>query len=466
MANKLLIIEDDPSTSRKMSHHYRSQGWDVESASNLNDAKRYLVQEGFNPHVILTDLGLPDGNILDHFEHISAQNDYSEWVFIIESETPSEHLERIDTLAYDYLEQSYEPRRMDLALKRALRASLTTRRLQNFTSSSRALYRIDSYIGSSESVRELNEMLTRLAEVPISSMVITGETGTGKGLIARILHHTGLRKDGPLVELNCAALPRELIESELFGHEAGAFTSAKNRHRGLLEQADGGTLFLDEISELDLDLQSKLLKAIEDKRIRRLGSERELHIDVQMIAAAGCDLESAVVNGDFRDDLYHRLSVFKINVPPLRERKADLIELVPRIIAEYNEKANRCVEIVPDEVWEQLLEYDWPGNIRELRNVIERCIMLSSDSIFPVQWLQLNQSSIEKREKTTSDISDEPVIKIPLDGTMALSEMDSYIIQTALEKNNFNIAETARDLKTTRETLRYRIKKYGLETTA
>lgn len=475
MANKLLIIEDDNDTSSELSLYFQKKGWNVVVANGVLEARVQLIEQEFNPHVILADLGLPDGSILDHLEDIYEQTDYSEWVFAFESNSRTD-VDRIDELAYDFLEKPFDQARLDVILKRACRAAQTTRRLAKYSTSDNQRYNLDAYIGTSQAVKDLKDMLNRLVDVPISTMIIHGETGTGKGLTARIIHHAGLRKEGPLVELNCAALPKDLMESHLFGHESGAFTGAKGRHRGLIEQADGGTLFLDEIGDMDLELQAKLLKAIEDKRIRRLGGEREISVDVQIIAATGVDLEKAVNEKRFRSDLYHRLNVFCITLPPLRDRKDDLVELVPRIIAEYNGKANRCVEIVPDEVWEQLIAYTWPGNIRELRNVVERCVLLSSDETFPTKWLQLSDSASEKSIKATEEGEAEEIreevktktpadhITIPLDGTMALDEMDSHIIQMALELNDFNITETSRVLGTTRETLRYRIQKYDLKT--
>lgn len=461
MANKLLIIEDDADTSGGLRQEFSRLGWQVHVASGVQQARQALLQDEFNPHVIIADLGLPDGNILDHLQDIHSQTDHSEWIFAIETNARTD-VERIDELAYDFLEKPFDRKRLDIIVRRALRASLTARRLANYSKSDGMRYQLDAFVGNSEAVRELKEMLQRLVDVPISTMVITGETGTGKGLTARIIHNSGLRKEGPLVELNCAALPKDLMESQLFGHEAGAFTGAKGRFRGLLEQADGGTLFLDEIGDMDLDLQAKLLKAIEDKRIRRLGSEREIDVDVQIIAATGIDLEEAARENQFRDDLYHRLSVFRVKLPPLRDRKNDLVELLPRIIAEYNGKANRRVEIVSDEVWEQLLAYEWPGNIRELRNVVERCVLLSTDEQFPGKWLQLSERSAPDNPGNTPKVAANQLV-IPLDGSMALDEMDSFIIQSALERCDFNLSEAARVLGTTRETLRYRVQKYGLQ---
>jgi len=317
--------------------------------------------------------------------------------------------------------------------------------------------------------------LSKLTQVPFSALIIGGESGTGKGLTARILHYGGPRAQQPMIEVNCAALPRELLESELFGHEPGAFTGASGRHRGLLEQADGGTLFMDEIGEMPLDLQAKLLKAIEDHKVRRLGGEKEISVDVQIVAASNRDLEQMAQNGSFRTDLYHRLSVFKVILPPLREAVEDLDELVPLFVAEYNAKAGRQVKNIPDEVWDMLKAHYWPGNVRELRNVIERCVLFSDGTTFPGQWLQLprlpHPAGSMDRDQGLADININPQAKasgqgiyLPLDGSMALDDMDRFIIKTALERADNNLTAAARALGATRETLRYRVRKYNLKT--
>lgn len=463
MTDRLFIIEGNNDTSMGLARHYRKKGWQVEVAGGVGEARAQLLDNQFDPHVIIADLGLPDGSILDHFEDLQDSVVFSEWIFVLDD---SEHIdiERIDDLAYDFLVKPLDQRRLDIIVKRAQRSALTRSRLQNYSASEKKRYPIDAYLGKSEPIRTLKEMLGRLIEVPLSTLIVTGETGTGKGLAARIIHHCGLRRDGPLVELNCAALPRDLLESELYGHEAGAFTGAKGRHRGLFEQANGGTLFLDEIGDMDLELQSKLLKAIEDRKIRRLGSEREIEIDVQIIAATHRDLQAESREGTFREDLYHRLSVFCITLPTLRERPGDLVELVPQIVAEYNAKANRRIDIIPDTVWEKLLQHNWPGNVRELRNVIERCVLLAKDEVLPEQWLQLTDACSPAPQQECDAAGD--VIRLPLDGSMSLDEMDKHIIQTVLDENDHNVTETARILGTTRETLRYRIQKYELHKTS
>ncbi len=474
----MLIIKHNTESGANLEKHYHEQGWWVKFTSSIGEAKKFISDQDWSPQVILANLGLSDGKILDHLEEFQSQTEFSEWIFIVDV-SEQKDLDKVDALAYDYLKKPFDQKRLDILVARAHRAAICNHKLDNFELSIRKKYRIDSYLGSSEPVQELKGMLEELTKIEINTMIINGETGTGKGLVARILHHASdLRKEGPLVEMNCAGLPRELMESEIFGHEAGAFTGAKSRHRGYMEQADGGTLFMDEIGDMPMDLQAKLLKSIEDKKIRRLGGEREISLDVQIIAASGIDLKEAVVKKEFRDDLYHRLSVFCLSLPPLRSRKSDLVELVPNIIAEYNLKAKKHVKTIPDTVWTELMEYDWPGNIRELRNVIERCVLLSKDEVFPERWLQLKEYCTPIKEGASTEnvpetdnppeegychVDDNSRVIIPLDGSMSLEEMDKHIIHTALQKANFNVTETARSLGTTRETLRYRMQKYNLK---
>jgi len=463
MTNSLLIIEDESLLRSELSHRYQQFGWDIFVAEDLSNARELLLNEGLEPLVVLSDMYLPDGNALDLFEEIKQKQLVSEWLFMTAYGSIPDSVRALRLGAYDFLEKPCDLERLDLVINGAARSARAQRRVHEHVTAQTRKYSPESFVGHSVTARSTRNMLTKLGEVPFSALIITGETGTGKGLTARILHHSGVRAEGPMVEINCAALPRELLESELFGHEAGAFTGAKGRRRGLLEQAHGGTLFLDEIGELDLALQAKLLKAIEDRSVRRLGGDREIKLDVQIIAATNRELEEQVSHGTFRSDLYHRLSAFRLHLPTLRERKEDLEELVPQFIAEFNRLAGKNIREIPAPVWNRLYSHHWPGNVRELRNVIERCVLLSDGDVFPVQWLQLTAVPTSNSEDAMA-VTDDNRLYIPLDGSMALEEIDRYIIKTVLEKHHGNVMATARALGTTRETLRYRIQKYGLKT--
>lgn len=472
MADTLLLIEDEALLGAELVRHFERgrtakdgterDGFDVVLASSLGEAREALLETGVAPVVVVSDMNLPDGNALDLLEEVrghDAPGLSGEWIFLTGYGTVADSVRALRLGAYDFIEKPCDPKRLDLIVAGATRSAVAQRRLDDHAHQRNRFFPVEAFVGHSKAADEVRELLRRLIGVPISALVIGGETGSGKGLVTRILHYSGPRAKAPLIELNCAALPRELLESELFGHEAGAFTGARKRHRGLIEQADGGTLFLDEIAEMELDLQSKLLKVIEDQRVRPLGSEREVAVDVQIVAASNRDLAEISRTGEFRADLYHRLSVFELELPSLSDRLEDLDELVPRLVDEFNAKAGKCVREIPDEVWRALRAYDWPGNVRELRNVVERCVLFSEGPVFPARWLQL-PGGVEGGGGARVEGD---VLSLPLDGSMSLEDMDRLIVQTALERADNNITAAARNLGTTRQTLRYRAQKYDLK---
>ena len=464
MPDSLMIIEDERLLGTELQRHYRRKGWEVVLIETLRGAERFLLAKDREPLVILSDMSLTDGNALDLLEKIrTTQHQTGEWIFLTGYGDVPDSVRALRLGAYDFLTKPCEQDRLDLVVTAAIRSARAQRRLRDEVSVRARRYSPDSFVGRSHAARAVREILRKVTAVPFSAVVITGETGTGKGLAARILHYAGPRSESPLVEVNCAALPRELLESELFGHEAGAFTGAKGRHRGLMEQANGGTLFLDEVGELPGDLQAKLLTAIEDRAIRRLGGDRTIPVDVQIVAASNRNLEACVAAGVFRADLYHRLSVFRLELPALRDRKDDLEDLVPLYVAEFNSKAAKQVRTLPDAAWRALKQHDWPGNVRELRNVIERCVLFSTGPSLPIEWLQLAAAPAAGTAASPAEI-DGNRLCLPLDGSMRLEDMDRYIIETTLKRHNGNVTAAARALGTTRNTLRYRIQKYGLLT--
>ena len=461
MTNTLLIIEDEALLGAELGRYFRKADWEVNIAHSVQQAETYLREQAFDPLVVLSDMNLPDGNALDLLERLKPEIDSSEWVFLTGYGSVADSVRAVRLGAYDFIEKPCSLDRLNLLVEGAARSARAQRRLQQQAATRHDQYAIDSLTGDSPAMSSLRSMLKQIVKVPFSSLIVSGETGTGKGMIARILHYSGARAQAPLVEINCAALPRELLEAELFGYEAGAFTGAKKRHRGLFEQAHTGTLFLDEIGEMDLDLQSKLLKAVEDFRIRRLGSETEITVDVQIIAATNLDLVEKVSEGLFRRDLYHRLNVINIRVPALHERKQDLEQLVPQFVADCNRKSAKAVSQISEQAWQLIKAYDWPGNIRELRNVLERCVLLANDHNLPVEWLQLQGPQVQASANQPS--ASQQGLFIPLDGSLSLHEMEKFIIQEALNRCDANVTAAARMLGTTRETLRYRVQKYHLK---
>ncbi|MCB1859314.1 MAG: sigma-54-dependent Fis family transcriptional regulator [Gammaproteobacteria bacterium] len=457
MADTLLIIEDEGLLGNEMQRRFTKQGWEVTLAADYAAARQYLIDGNLRPLVVLADMALPDGNSLDLLQETQQSNStYSEWILLTAYGTIPDSVRALRLGALDFLEKPVNYTRLDLALQRAARSARAHQRLSNESTQLTAKNGVDRFIGRSKRAEETRNMLKQIAEANFSALILRGETGTGKGLAARILHYNGARADGAMVEINCAALPNELLESELFGHESGAFTGAKGRREGLFEQAHGGTLFLDEVGEMPLNLQAKLLKAVEDRKIRRIGGNREVTIDVQIIAATNRDLEIEVAENRFRSDLYHRLSVFQIALPSLSERPEDIEDLVTTFLIEFNERTSRKVKVIPENVWQALKTYPWPGNVRELRNVIERGVLLSRGSKFEHRWLQLNTVNTE------CEMMDGNRVCFPLDGSISLDAIEHRLIKEALKRSGDNVTRAAARLGISRQTMRYRIEKHRI----
>ncbi|MGD8928055.1 MAG: sigma-54 dependent transcriptional regulator, partial [Lysobacterales bacterium] len=455
MTDRLLLIEDERLLGTELKRQFARSGWEVTWVEDLADAKHALESPGNAPLLVLADMTLPDGNSLDLLEEVRGRNFPGEWIFLTGYGDVPDSVRALRLGAYDFLTKPCDSERLNMVVRAAARGARAQRQLRELADSKQREFSPQAFIGQSPAAEAVREVINQLLPVPVNTLILSGETGTGKGLVARILHHSGLRREGPMIEVNCAALPRELLESELFGHEPGAFTGARGRRRGRIEQADGGTLFLDEIGEISTDLQAKLLRVIEDKRFWRLGGEKQISVDCQIIAASNRDLASLVKAGKFRADLYHRLNVLSIELPALRSRVEDLSLLVPAFLAHFNARVGKNVRFVPEPVWERLRTYRWPGNVRELRNVLERCVLLANDETLPDQWLRL-----ETDEHVEADADEGATLRLPIDGRMSLDDMERTIIEKVLSDVDRNVSRAARLLGVSRETLRYRVQKH------
>lgn len=320
-----------------------------------------------------------------------------------------------------------------------------------------------SVIGQSPAIQRVLDVFKRVATRTLAgstpTILLTGETGTGKGFLAKTFHYNGIRRNRPFVEVNCAAIPPTLIESELFGHERGSFTDAKTSRSGLFETADRGTLFLDEIANLPLDLQAKLLTAIEEKNVRRVGGRQPTRVDVQIIAATHDDLARRVKDGRFREDLFHRLNVVAVTMPPLRERGSDAVVIAETFLATLCREYSQPVRVLGDEAKEWIGKYSWPGNVRELRNQIERIVLLENDDV-------VRPEHFRSEDGARLRVADSPTgrrvrITLPPEG-MPLEILEKEILREALSRTDGNVSAAARYLSISRQTLIYRIKKYGL----
>jgi transcriptional regulator with PAS, ATPase and Fis domain len=311
-------------------------------------------------------------------------------------------------------------------------------------------------IAESAAMRDVLNFVRRVAASEATTVLLEGDNGSGKDLIAKTLHYQSLRQAEPFIAINCAAIPETLLESELFGYEKGAFTDARSQKRGIFELADKGTLFLDEIGEIPLMLQAKLLRVLEDQSFRRLGGLKDINLDLRVVAATNKNLREAVKEGAFRQDLYFRLNVIQILIPPLRDRADDIVPLTKFFIEHYNRKFKRNIEGVTEGTAKLLLQHDWPGNVRELRNAIERAMILEESALITVASLPI---AISRPDGSGLAVSSS--VDIPSDG-LSLEDNERSLLARALEKTNGNQTQAARLLRITRDTLRYKMKKFNL----
>ncbi len=375
----VLLVEDEAGVRDAVAQALRESGHEVAEAADGRSAMAHLERHA--AEVIVLDLGLPDIDGLDLLTRLRQLDDNAAVVVMTGRDDIQTVVDAMKRGAESFLVKPADLDTLDQTVRKALRQHRLQRHASVYHASINSrpeAGRIGEreFAGRSPSTERVRELIGRVAPTE-SAVVIYGESGTGKGVVARLIHRNSRRPSGPFVDLNCASLPTTLLESELFGHERGAFTDAKTMKPGLLEVAHGGTMFLDEIGELDASAQAKLLKVIEDRCFRRLGGVREVSVDVRFIVATHRDLEALAAGGRFRQDLFYRLNVFQITIPPLHERGEDVLELAYRFIADLNPQLGRQVKRIAEPASRLLLRYSWPGNVRELRNVIERAMILA-----------------------------------------------------------------------------------------
>lgn len=448
---EILLLEDDAALRKRLAAHLRHDGADVTEASRLDEARRLLAHMRFDFAVV--DLHLPDGDVLD----LLRENAFSENTAVVVMTAFGGVKEAVEAMRHgagDYLTKPFEPDELPLAFARC-RATRRAARREEYRTAHSAASSSDLFFG--ESLRALRTQLDtilatdRRLEHRLPPVLLEGETGTGKTALARWLHSSGPRADRPFISVNCAALPDSLAESELFGHERGAFTDAKRGRIGLFEAADSGTLFLDEIGTLSAGTQAKLLTAIEDGTIRRLGGTRELPIDVRLIAATNRPLADLVKQNAFREDLYHRLNLLRLTLPPLRERGTDILHLARHLLTQIATRHRLKNLAITPAGESRLLAQPWPGNIRELAHEIERAVIFTTDT--QLDFAHLSPGFIPASAASWRN----PAWRLPEDG-FVLDQMVDELITDTLRDTNQNVSAAARRLGVTREFLRYRLK--------
>lgn len=443
-ARHLLLVEDEPDIRAGLQALLEHGGWNVIPADTVGAACRAFDEH--QPDVALVDVMLPDGSGVEVLEHIKRSSEATPVIMASGVGTIDMAVQAMRRGAESFLPKPYDIDNLELLLEQAMRVIATSRQLAALR---RGADRVAlEFIGDSAAAAGLRAMIERVAPAP-SPVLLLGESGTGKGLVARLLHARSPRARQPFVDLNCAGLGKELLESELFGHERGAFTDARAAKPGLLEIATGGTVFLDEIGELDIAVQARLLKALEDKKFRRVGGVRDTHVDIRLIAATNRDLEVEVREGRFRKDLYYRINVVKIEIPPLRSRPQDIPLIAHGLLAHLSAELGRPDLAISGRALERLQTYDWPGNVRELRNALERGALLSSDGRIKVEDLPLDRTPADDRGSSAHA----PGSVRPLDDVILEA------IQKAVSVADGNVRKAARLLDVSPTTIYSRLKR-------
>ena len=445
---RLLVLEDDPLLLSVLAERLGREGLEVTTAATLADARRAL--DAADQDVALIDLRLPDGEGLSLLREFAPRGD-TVWVVMTAHATVSSAVEALKLGAKDYLEKPFTLDRAVATVKQAL--EMTALRREVAALRDRSSHAGTTVIGESPAMRRVFELVERLAAVDATTVLIEGESGTGKGAIAQALHRLSKRSNGPFVNVTSSALPETLMESELFGHEKGAFTDAHAAKRGLVEMADGGTLFLDEVGELTAGVQAKLLRFIEEKTFRRLGGTRDLVVDVRIVTATNRDLAAEVAAGRFRADLFYRLRVIPITLPPLRERREDIQALVKHFTAHFNGEFGKHVREIAPEAQAVLNAYAWPGNVRELRNVIERAVLLTDGDVIGTRELPPEVAAPLAQPVAAAGL--------PADG-VKLDDVERRLLAEALERAHGNQSAAAGLLGLSRHQVRTRMKRHGL----
>lgn len=466
----ILLVEDDLTYSRIVMNFLKKNSFDVTTTTKVKEAQNLLNSGKFD--LIIADFRLPDGTGMELLQWAKANFPQLQVILITHYSDIRIAIKAMKLGAFEYITKPINPDELlatvkeSLAQKAAIKISSPAEKTEEAPKSGTTYV-----IGASQEAEKLEKHIQLVAPTDLSVLVL-GETGTGKELISKRIHEFSKRKEGPFVAIDCGALPKELAGSELFGHVKGAFTGALDNKTGHFESANGGTIFLDEIGNLSYDVQIQLLRAIQERKIRKIGGNKEIEIDVRIIAATNELLNSQSSDSSFREDLYHRLNEFTLNAIPLRQRKADLEILVGEFLQSSNARLNKSISGLSQEVWDIFYAYDWPGNLRELRNIIKRAVLLSSGNKIEKDALPLelydNSTLHESRPNpsftTQNNIpSSSGTPPLGTDYKSQWQEQEKELIQKVLLDTRFNKSKTARILNMDRKTLYSKIEKYGLE---
>ncbi|MEI8190777.1 MAG: sigma-54 dependent transcriptional regulator [candidate division NC10 bacterium] len=453
----ILVVDDERLIRWSLEQQLRREGYSVQSVETGAEALQRIQAD--SPDLVLLDVRLPDADGVELLGRLRAA-DPEILVIMMTAHGGVEAAVRAMKLgAQDYVSKPFDVEELKLTIRKALETRTLRRDVARFQVEAAHGSTLDDLVGVSRAVADLKGFIQRIAQSDATTVLLQGESGTGKDLVARVIHFASQRTRAPFLAINCMALPEHLLESELFGHERGAFTDARALKKGLFEQADGGTVYLDEIGDMRPDLQGKLLRLIEEKGFRRVGGLRDFKADVRIIAATNRDLTKSLAAGEFRADLYYRLKVFPLLLPPLRERPEDVLLLARYFISRFCREMRREPLTLHPEAQARLTRYAWPGNVRELRNVLERAIILAPGSVLDPEHLPLELGDQPSRR---ADVASRPAsVSLPTEG-LRLEEVERDLVRQALEATEGNQVRAARLLGISRDALRNRMKKFGL----
>jgi len=450
--NKILVVDDEHLIRWSLDQNLKKQGYEVVMAGTGEDALRMVCEQ--QPDLVLLDIQLPGISGIEVLEKIKEIDDDIIVIMLTAHSGLETAVNAMRLGAYDYISKPFNLDELTIIIRKALENSDLKQevvRLRTETKKS-----VPNIIGGSQQTKYLMEVLEKVAKSEASTVLVQGESGTGKELVAKWIHYSSSRAEKPFIAINCASVPATLLESELFGHEKGAFTDAKATKKGLFELADGGTIFLDEIGDMELGMQAKLLRFLEDRSFRRIGGARVYTVDVRIISATNKDLQKSIEEKSFRNDLYYRLQVIPIFLTPLRERKEDVMALASHFVEMFNKDFSKKVQGIAGMAERMLLDYSWPGNVRELKNVIERAIILGNDETLLLEHLPLE---IVAR---ASPLGGAPTaaFRLPPEG-IDIEEVEKELIRQALEITEWNQSKAAKKLNLGIDAFRYRMKKFG-----
>ncbi|HVH88477.1 MAG TPA: sigma-54 dependent transcriptional regulator [Terriglobales bacterium] len=452
MPDKVLIVEDEENARTGLAELVSSWGYRTETAKDGLEAIDKVMT--WSPGIVVTDLKMPRMDGLELLQRLADQPEQMAVVVLTAQGSIDSAVDAMKMGAYDYIQKPVDPTRLRAILQNASRQKDTERELEVTRRQLRDAGVLGRLVGKSRKMQEIFALVERVAP-STASVLITGESGTGKEMVARTLHDLSPRKSKPFVAINCSAIPETLIESEIFGHEKGAFTGALERRAGCFELAEEGTLLLDEIGEMPIATQAKLLRVLEDRKLRRLGSKTETEVNVRVLAATNKVPEEAVANGQLRNDLYYRLNVFNIHMPPLREHKEDLPDLTDALISDLNEKHGREIAGADDEVMRAFQAYSWPGNVRELRNTLERAVILATGKLVETRHLPPGFGTAQVKAAEF----DPNAIHLGVGTTV--EEAEKQLILRTLASTNNNKTRAAEILGISLKTLHNKLKEYG-----